>query len=128
MLTLRVPFGGGSGSQTPAFVALTGGPVWRTAEATDIAHGRLYHVPTIALGWALSGQPIARIGGIDLTNAEPVQISAEEEAGTAEDDVREGANAGRTLLLIGLGVLAVLGIAAVVDSVRDCKSQYCGLP
>lgn len=139
MLNLRVPFGGKASTSNQAYVALTAGPVWHEREATPASPSRFHHVPTIELGRSLSGQPIARLGGIDLASTRPAPMAAEGEerdtadegagAGQADGGANGGANGGRTLLLIGLGVLGAIGIAAMVDWARDCKDvPYCGVP
>jgi hypothetical protein len=130
MLKLLVPFGGNASTQRPASLALTAGPVWQTEERAPVSSNRVYHVAAVELGVSLSGQPMARLGGIDLMSAKPVRVAAEGEVGGADGQGNEEQpNTGRTLLLIGLGVLGVIGIAAVVDWSRDCKDvPNCGLP
>ena len=51
-------------------------------------------------------------------NATPVQIAAKGEAGDAQDE-RNRDRTGYILFWIGMGVLAVIGVAAMVNSQRD---------
>jgi hypothetical protein len=127
MLQLRVPFGGSASTRNQASIALTGGPVWRNEGQAPISAITIYRTSAIELGISLSGQPVAKFGGIDLMHVGTVRTAAEEETAEPEEAGSEGCHGsgtGHTLLLIGLGALAVIGIASIVDSERDRKVPY----
>ena len=119
MLQLRVPFGGSDRAGDQGSIALAGGPVWRNEVGAPISPNAIFRASAMELGLSLSGQPVAKFGGIDLMNATPVRIAAEGEAGDAEDERSQRPSTGFTLFLIGMGVLGVIGVAAMVDSMRD---------
>ena len=115
MLQLRVPFGGTARAGDQVSIALTGGPVWRNEGPAPISAHPIFRISAIELGLSLYGQPVAKFGGIDLMNATPTRISAEGDAGGAEDETNQRRSTGYTLFLIGMGVLAVVGVAAMVE-------------
>jgi hypothetical protein len=119
MLQFRVAFGGSIRAGDQASIALAAGPVWRNDGGSLISPNAIFRASAIELGLSLSGQPVAKFGGIDLVNATPIRTAAEGEAGDAEDEGIQRRSTGFTLFLIGMGVLGVIGIAAMVDSVRD---------
>ena len=119
MLQLRVPFGGSARAEDQGSIALAVGPAWRNEGRAPIAPNPIFRASAIELGLSLSGRPLAKFGGIDLMNATPVRIAAEGEAGDAQDERNQRPSTGYILFWIGMGVLAVIGVAAMVDSQRD---------
>jgi hypothetical protein len=124
MLQLRIPLGGSASARNQASIAFTDGPVWRDEGQVPIFASTLYRSAIIELGLSLSGRPVANFGGIDLMRAGPVRTAAEGETPEPEDGGNQRPNTGRVLLLVGMGALAVIAIAGVVDVERDRKTPY----
>src|SRR5262245_58690098 len=67
LLQLRVPFGGRDRERAQPRVTLAAGPIWQ--ETTDSFYpGRVYVIPSSEMGFSLQGDPILRVGGIDLSD------------------------------------------------------------
>ena len=77
LLRLAVPFGGKQREKTQPTFALTAGPVMQ--EPTDaFVPGRLSYSPSAELGVSLKGEPVLKVGKIDLSDA--IKARAEQRA------------------------------------------------
>jgi hypothetical protein len=77
LMRLAVPFGGRQREKIPARFTLTTGPV--TQEPTDaFVAGRVNYSPSAELGLSLKGDPVLKVGQIDLSDA--IKTRAEKRA------------------------------------------------
>jgi len=77
LLRLAVPFGGKKREKTQPTLALTAGPV--TQEPTDaFVPGRVNYSPSAELGVSLKGEPVLKVGKVDLSDA--IKARAEQRA------------------------------------------------
>jgi hypothetical protein len=77
LLQLRVPFGGRDRERAQPRVTLAAGPIWQ--ETTDsFLPGRVYVIPSSEMGFSFRGDPVLRVGGIDLSDAIILRLMARE--------------------------------------------------
>jgi hypothetical protein len=77
LIQIRVPFGGRDRERAQPRVTLAAGPIWQ--EYTDaFAPGRVYVVPSSEMGFSLRGDPVLRVGAIDLSDAIILRMMARE--------------------------------------------------
>lgn len=75
LVQLRVPFGGRDRERAQPRVTLAAGPIWQ--EQTDaFLPGRVYVIPSSEMGFSLRGDPVLRVGGIDLSDAIILRLMA----------------------------------------------------
>ena len=115
MLLLRIPFGGDASRQSRPTLSLSAGTTWRTEfESQDFAGFR--YTPGIEAGFALGGEPVLRLGSIDVHKMFAQQWNAD----NAGSSGTEGATfCGRNLALCivgGIAVAAGVVVAAVAAS------------
>ena len=68
LIQFRIPFGGRDRERAQPRVTLAAGPIWQ--EQTDaFLPGRVYVIPSSEMGFSLRGDPVLRVGGIDLSDA-----------------------------------------------------------
>lgn len=74
LLQFRMPFGGRDRERAQPRVTLAAGPIWQ--ETTDSFYpGRVYVIPSSEMGFSLRGDPILRVGGIDLSDTIILRIA-----------------------------------------------------
>jgi len=73
----RMPFGGPD-ERTQPTLTLNMGPIWQAQSASPLLPGTLYHSSAVALGFTLSGQPVFKLGELDLVDLKPRRLGAEE--------------------------------------------------
>ena len=77
LIQLRIPFGGRLRERAQPRLTLTAGPVWQ--EYSDSAvPGRYYVVPSSEIGFSLRGDPVLKVGGIDLSQDIILRLMARE--------------------------------------------------
>lgn len=77
LLQLRIPFGGRARERAQPRVTLAVGPIWQ--EATEaFVPGRVYVIPSSEMGFSFRGDPVLRVGGIDLSDAIILRMIARE--------------------------------------------------
>lgn len=77
LVQFRIPFGGRDRERMQPRVTLAAGPIWQ--ETTDaFVPGRVYVIPSSEMGFSLRGDPILRVGGIDLSDTIILRMMARE--------------------------------------------------
>jgi hypothetical protein len=75
LIQLRVPFGGRDKERAQPRLTLAAGPIWQ--EQTDaFLPGRVYVIPSSEMGVSFRGDPVLRVGGIDLSDALMLRLMA----------------------------------------------------
>jgi hypothetical protein len=75
LIQLRVPFGGRDKERAQPRLTLAAGPLWQ--EQTDaFLPGRVYVIPSSEMGVSFRGDPVLRVGGIDLSDALMLRLMA----------------------------------------------------
>lgn len=74
LLRLRVPFGGRKRQPLQPTIGLTAGPMWQEDNGAFVP-GRLYYVPSAEAGFSFKGDPVLRVGSIDLTKPDVEQAT-----------------------------------------------------
>jgi len=114
-LSLRIPLGGHANADSRGTLAMRLGSSWRDGD--DRRGGGTRFVPMLEAGVTLLGDPVLRIGPLDmLTGSHPVVRAA-------EDDGRS--DAGRIALIV-LGSLALAGGVVYLTYARaqnDCNDK-----
>jgi hypothetical protein len=77
LLQLRIPFGGRQRERTPPRVTLAAGPMWQETPQT-LVPGRYYFISSAEMGFSLRGDPVLRVGGIDLSEKIIIRMIARE--------------------------------------------------
>jgi hypothetical protein len=77
LLQLRVPFGGRQRERIQPRVTLSAGPMWQETPDT-LVPGRYYFVSSAEMGFSLRGDPVLRVGGIDLSEKIIIRMIARE--------------------------------------------------
>jgi hypothetical protein len=77
MLQLRIPFGGRTRERSQPRVTLAAGPVWQETPDT-LVPGRYYVIASSEIGVTFSGEPVLRVGGIDLSEQIIIRMIARE--------------------------------------------------
>ena len=74
LLRLRVPFGGRKRERLQPTIGFTAGPMWQEDNGAFVP-GRLYYVPSAEAGFFFSGDPVLKVGSIDLAKPEIEQAT-----------------------------------------------------
>jgi len=74
LLRLRVPFGGRKREPLRPVMGLTAGPMWQEDNGAFVP-GRLYYVPSVEAGFSFKGDPVLRVGSIDLIKPDVEQMT-----------------------------------------------------
>ena len=74
LLRLRVPFGGRKREPLSPIMGLTAGPMWQQDNGAFVP-GRLYYVPSAEAGFSFNGDPVLRVGSINLTKPDIEQAT-----------------------------------------------------
>jgi hypothetical protein len=75
LLQLRIPFGGRDRERTQPRVTLAAGPMWQETPQT-LVPGRYYFISSAEMGFSLGGDPVLRVGGIDLSEKIIIRLRA----------------------------------------------------
>ena len=77
LVQLRIPFGGRDRERAQPRVTLAVGPMWQ--ETSDaFLPGRYYVVPSSEMGFSFRGDPVLKVGGIDLSDEIILRLMARE--------------------------------------------------
>jgi hypothetical protein len=77
LVQLHVPFGGRQRERTQPRVTLSAGPMWQETPQT-LVPGRYYFISSAEMGFSLRGDPVLRVGGIDLSEKIIIRMIARE--------------------------------------------------
>lgn len=77
LLQLRIPFGGRDRERGQPRVTLAAGPVWQETP-DNLLPGRYYVIPSSEIGVSFRGDPVLRVGGIDLSEKIIIRMIARE--------------------------------------------------
>jgi hypothetical protein len=112
MLRFRV---GGATARTGPTFALTAGPVWQDHDGSWLSSHRYHNSSFIEIGIDVSGAPVRKLAGVDLTRSKPSALNAEP---ASDNDA----------LWLVLGGAAILGSALGIYSMLqdECGNKtYC---
>jgi hypothetical protein len=124
MLRLRIPFGGGSQTESRPTFALGIGPSWRF-ESERPNFPTYQYTSSLEAGFAFGGAPILRLGSIDMLNGAGPRLNAAAGAESTEDT-----GVPNWVWWVG-GGLVVVGLAVLIaKGAEDCrnKGKYGCLP
>ena len=76
MLRLRVPFGGADQRHSQPTLAFAAGPEWRDLSGSPDFVGYGSGGASVEAGWTFAGEPIVRLGSVDMLHAASVQANA----------------------------------------------------
>jgi hypothetical protein len=123
MLQLRIPFGSDPTGWSRPTLSLSAGTTWRTEFGSQNFAGFRY-TPGIEAGLAFGGDPVLRLGSIDVHKMFAQQWNADN-AGSAG---AEGSTfCGRNLALCIGGGVAIVAVAAVVVFGVWASNQHGGV-
>ena len=110
MVQFKVPFGGRASGFVHSKLSLTAGLSWQERYDNPHLPGRYLNTAVMEIGYSFEGQPVLKLGSLDLRHNEALRAAAEE-------DDRAGRN--RTALIV-IGVIA----GAVLIYVLVCNGTF----